>query len=198
MSLASRVEARLVISDDTLPEVMTDFVVAVGCTLAPGGRELSPQTAVIAQRALELWRAGKARRLIALGSGYHPGQMPCTEAELIARFWLEQGIPSGYIIEAGRSYNTRQNAEELRDTLEQIGIDATMIIEPRMIVVAQQLHARRVKLAFRKVLGPDFRISVVKAPSPYGGSSKWFLNTFWAFLIWDTLSLAYFKVRGWI
>lgn len=193
MGLAERIERQIVVADDLLPESPADYVVAVGCTLAPGGESLSPQTAAIAEIALERYCAGKARKLIALGSGYRPGQMPCTEAELMARFWRNAGVPYEVIVEAGESFNTRQNAEELRDTLQLRGSHYATLI-----VVAQQLHARRVKLSFRKVLGPCFRISIVKAPSPYGGSSKWFMNRFSSFLLWDALSLAYFKARGWI
>ena len=186
-------ERKLVIPNDQLPKQPADFVVAVGCTLAPGGFELSPQTEEIAKVAANRYRRGRAKALIALGSGYQPGQMPNTEAGLMSQLWQKIGIGLEDIVVADESYNTYKNALELRDTLEDLEVKSGTLI-----VVAQQLHAERVKLTFQKVLGPAFTIYIVKAECRYGGSSKWFLNSPRAFLFWDTLSLVYFKLRGWI
>ena len=193
MSWAERLENWLAIDDDELPERPARCVVAVGCTLDPSGLALSPQSWAIAVKAADLYFRGHAEELVALGSGYKPGQMPFTEGELMLFLWRTRDIPNKAIVVADTSYNTRLSALELKETLQDLGI-----VRGDLIVVAQQLHARRVKLSFQKVLGPAYRIYMVKTQSKYGGSSKWFMGTFWRFLLWDTLSLALFKVRGWI
>jgi len=191
MTLTHRIERMFEMKGTPVtPLPKADVIAAIGCSLAPDW-QAGPQTYEIACLSAELYRAGAAPKVALIGSGYKPGQMPTTEAQQMYRICYNYKVPSEVCVLEGNSFNTRENALAFARLAEQHGWQS-------VILVAQQLHARRVYLAFRKVLGPDFPIHVIKAHSIYGGSSKWFLNSFWAFLLWDTLSLAYFKVRGWI
>lgn len=191
MTLTERIERMFEMKDTpVVPLPRADVIAAIGCSLAPDG-QASPQTREIAFLSAELYRAGAAPKVALIGSGYKPGQMPTTEAQQMYRICYVDGVPSEACVLEGNSFNTRENALAFARLAERHGWQSG-------ILVPQQLHARRVYRAFRKVLGPDFPLHIIKARSPYGGSSKWFLNSFWAFLLWDTLSLAYFKARGWI
>jgi len=181
--------------EDPLPW-FADVVVGVGFALSRDGTECSLATLAVARRANELWSFYSGRQpesrpfLVLQGRGYKR-DMPTTEARAMRE---AIGFYSPRIILEEISYNTRMNAVEFARLAKEQGWRAA-------VVVAQQWHARRVRLAYRKALREaevDCRIKVVKAWAPYGGINKWFLN--WApwFWLWDTLSLGYFKLKGWI
>ena len=175
--------------EDPLPR-FADVVVAVGFALSRDGTKCSTATLGIARRALSEWDKLLDAMLVLQGRGYKR-DMPTTEARAMRE---AIGFYSPRIILEEISYNTRMNAVEFARLAKEQGWRAA-------VVVAQQWHARRVRLAYRKALREaevDCRIKVVKAWAPYGGINKWFLN--WApwFWLWDTLSLGYFKLKGWI
>lgn len=63
------------------------------------------------------------------------------------------------------------------------------------IIIAQQLHARRVKETFKILEKNNFKIYIIKAQSNYGGGSQRRLNNFINLLLWDTISSILFKLR---
>jgi len=190
--LLRRIEKRIVVDDDDISDVQADVIVAVGCSLAPSGLVASPQTQAIAVKAALLYRCGYAKKnRFCSGGGYKPGQMPSTEASAMRDVLIRMGVPTNNCILEYASFNTRQNALEF----------ANLAAEHRWtsaVVVAQQLHAQRVRACFRKVLGDNFR-RISSRPGPATAeSSKWVLNHFLTFLLWDTLSFAWFWLQDWV
>lgn len=183
--LQNQVEKILILPDDGISE-QVDLIIAVGDSLAPGLEKASPQSEAIALQTRELFHEGYGRKVLFLGSGYR-FKTPTTEAVEMARI---ANLPKGICIIRNSSYNTRLNALEAKGFVDSYNVKS-------MIIVAQQLHARRVWLTFRKVF-PKQKIYIRKAYSDYGGSSKWPLNSFCTFLLWEILSTVYFWLRGWV
>jgi len=183
LNLAEWLERIIVTPDDVLSK--SDVIIAIGCTLDKAGTRPSPQSAAIALKAQQLYEAGWAPNVLFVGKGYNK-PMPTTEAWAMCDL---VNLPKSVVTLEEASYTTRMNTIAIAAIMQANGWRSA-------IVVAQQLHARRVRLAIRRAC-PGRQIVVVKAWSPYGNSSKWFLNHFWTFLIWDTLALIYSKLRGW-
>ena len=175
-------EKLIVIADDPVEQAET--IIAVGCTLNRTGTKCSPMSRAIALQARERFLAGEAKYVLFVGNGYTK-PMPTTEARAMAEV---ADLPPEVCFFEERSHTTRMNALEIERIMTERGWKSA-------IVVAQQLHARRVRWALRKA--SDKKLYVVKAWSRYGDSSKWFMNYFLTFLAWDTASLLYFKLRGW-
>ena len=97
------------------------------------------------------------------------------------------------VLEEG-SHSTRLNAEELKRIMDERGWKTA-------VVVAQQLHVKRVRATFRRLMpaSEGYKIYVVAAWSLYGGSSKWIFCNFWTFCLWDrVIAWTIFRLKGWI
>jgi uncharacterized SAM-binding protein YcdF (DUF218 family) len=102
---------------------------------------------------------------------------------------IKKNVPSERLIIENKSLKTYGNAKESLTIMRKHGWKTA-------VVVAQQWHARRVKATLRKMWGSDIKFCVVKAHSPYGGNSGLVMRNFLFFLIYDTLSFIFFKIKG--
>jgi uncharacterized SAM-binding protein YcdF (DUF218 family) len=110
----------------------------------PGGRADDPgyDLSAAADRvvaAAHLWRAGQVDRLV-LSGGLVDGT---SEAELMARFAVDLGVPRTAILREPDSRTTRENAEAVASVLRAIGLGADITL------VTSALHLPRAMAEFR-------------------------------------------------
>jgi uncharacterized SAM-binding protein YcdF (DUF218 family) len=174
-------------SDDQHKE--TDAIVCIGTDVSRDGRSVSPQSQAIVDLAAKLVEEGLTEEVVFTG-GYSAGGP--TEADAMQGYWLKSGYPYIKQVSDRASTNTRQNALQSLWIADELGWK-------KLVVVSQQLHARRVRATFRKV-AKDYKgieVQVIKAWSPYGGGSQNRFNSFWRFLAWEMIGTTYFWLRGW-
>ncbi len=192
MGLCDRLAQHLEVSGNSLPDEPADVVVAVGFALSRNRLGCSPATAEIARVAYRLWRLGLAKDLLLQGKG-HRG-WPVSEAGVMLRLLgleCDVDLADQRIFREEESCNTRENAVEAGKLAKRYGWQ-------RIVVVAHWQHVRRVLRTFRRALGPDCDVYIIGVVSPPSSdSSKWFTRHPLLFSAWDTLALAYFRLRRW-
>lgn len=116
-------------------------------------------------RAIEgarIYRAGKATNVLISGGNlpWQPDAPP--EAELIAEFMVELGVPSDAIMVETASRNTRENAVNSAALLAERGWNT-------VILVTSGTHMPRAKAAFERVGVPTFAASAdIQSAGPSG------------------------------
>lgn len=192
MKLSEWIERKIVIDDDPLIGTY-DAVIGIGIDTTPDGKNASSHSEAVAWKCRELLLAGRVRRILFTG-GYHVPGGRC-EAETMWAVLAAQTPPNLF---------TEQTGLELTANRTYLNADATRSIAEknrwqRVIVVAQQLHARRVKATFAKRWeGSNIKIAVVKSWGDYTQNySQRRLRSFWNFLVWDSLSFLLGKLKGW-
>jgi uncharacterized SAM-binding protein YcdF (DUF218 family) len=181
----SWIERSFETEDDDLP-AKADVIIAIGADVSRDGKSASPYSRAIAEKAVELYRQGKASAVLLVGGNSAGG---VTEAGGMALV-VADCIPRSNLLHEAESRNTIENAKLALPILQTNGWTSA-------IVVAQQWHARRVRAIFRKRWGEaGIRVFVVKAHSNYGGGSQLRLAHFLAFFVWDTVGFLYAKLRG--
>jgi uncharacterized SAM-binding protein YcdF (DUF218 family) len=97
--------------------------------------------------AAALFRAGKAKWIVIAAGNRpdHPGDE--IEADAIAQFLGQLGVPDSAIRREKESRTTRENAANVRPILEQLGAR-------RVLLVTSALHMPRALKTFEKVWGP--------------------------------------------
>lgn len=195
LSLAKALEHLLVGEDDRTPS-RAEVIAAIGETLAPDLYQPSPQTKRVAEVAAYLLRDGRAPAIAFIGRGYPP-RVEARRSEAAAMREVASSIvdlAQYEVVMERESYDTRANGVALKEVMDAHGWKSA-------IVVAQQLHMKRVRDVFRKLMPEEegYYIRVVAAWSPYGGSSKWIFRSFWTFLLWDrVIAWGVFRLKGWI
>lgn len=192
MKFSEWLERHIVIDDDPLTGTY-DAAIGIGIDTTPDGRNASPHSEAVAWKCRELLFGGRVRHILFTG-GYHVPGGRC-EAETMWAVLATQ-TPSNLFAE--------QTGLELTANRTYLNADAARSIAKknkwrRVIVVAQQLHARRVKATFAKRwAGSDIEVAVVKAWGQYTQNcSQRRLRSFWNFLMWDSLSFLLGKLKGW-
>jgi hypothetical protein len=99
---------------DDLPEHV-DAIVIGGC------RDIG-----LAQRAAELYHAGISKQILI--TGYRPGYMQVTEAELLAAKCVELGVPKEVIILEKEARNTGENIRLAARALQERNISTHSVI----------------------------------------------------------------------
>lgn len=185
----SLVERSFETEDDDLPE-KADVIIAVGADVSRDGQFASPYSRAIAEKAVKLYRQGKARAVLLVGGNTAEGMTGgVTEAGGMALV-VGNRIPRGNLLLETESRNTIENARLALPILQAKGWTSA-------IAVAQQWHARRVRAILRKTWGETgIRVFVVKARSDYGGGSQLRLAHFLAFFVWDAVGFTYAWLRG--
>ena len=119
------------------PAPSADAIVVLGCALLPDDAP-SPALRRRVERAIELYRAGAAPRLVLSGGG----PKRCAEAEAMRELALRAGIPAASLLLEPRSRNTFENAVETAALLNSEGLT-------RIILVSEAYHLPRAALLFR-------------------------------------------------
>ncbi|HSN89859.1 MAG TPA: YdcF family protein [Anaeromyxobacteraceae bacterium] len=136
------------------PGVVYDVAIVLGGALdaeasrASGRAELD-QAGDRAVAALELWREGRARRLLLSAGLLHPRPGEPAEAERLAERLRAWGVPEEAIVLETRSRNTRENAVESARIVRERGFGSVLL-------VTSAAHMPRALGCFRAVgLEPD-------------------------------------------
>jgi uncharacterized SAM-binding protein YcdF (DUF218 family) len=180
-------EGKFLTKDDDLP-AQADVVIAVGIDVSKDGKNASPYSASVAQKALEIFNDDKAKNILLCG-GYRLNQ-GLTEAELMHALIARQVLDPEKVFLETQSKQTYLNADLTLQILQEHGWHSA-------IIVAQQWHARRVRATFKKRwANTGIKIYVIKAPSEYGSGSQKQLDHFITFCLWDTLAFVASKLKG--
>ena len=181
-------EKLLVIKDDRVL-VAADAAIGIGIDIALNKRFASPQSKAVASKCLDLYKSGHAQNILLTGA-YTQGLIPITEAQAMCDVIAWQIPWENIFLDQDNSNTTLDNAVNTLAIAREEGWS-------NVIIIAQQLHARRVKATFkRQWRDSDINFMVVKAWSGYGGGTQYRLRSFLSFLIWDTLSFIYFKLKN--
>jgi len=115
-----------------------DCIFVPGAAVRPG-RNPSDALQYRLEAALELYRAGRAPLLVVAGGG----QGDYAEAEVMAQWLLENGVPPGAIIKEATSRTTRENARNAAPMMRERGIRTAL-------VSTQWFHVQRTRAALRQ------------------------------------------------
>jgi hypothetical protein len=140
-------------SAPTPPTYRADAIVVLGRTPEPDG-SLPPIGRQRVERAVALWRAGIAPRLILSGRhGLMVDDSPMTEAEGMARHALALGVPRELL----------HLEDESRDTIGNAYFVLRRWLEPNawrtIRVVTSDFHVTRTAWVFQKILGDAYDVS---------------------------------------
>ncbi len=105
------------------PEYDRDYVVILGCRIRPDGT-LYPLIRARVDRAVSFMKAQLAatgKQAILIPSGGQGADEPMAEAEAMAQYMREQGIPDELILPENRSATTRENMLFSRRLIEERG-----------------------------------------------------------------------------
>jgi uncharacterized SAM-binding protein YcdF (DUF218 family) len=141
--------------EPALQPVVDAIIILGGFTSIPEGANETIEVSDGVDRlflGLRLFREGKAPHLV-LAGGAPYGSTP--ESVVMARLYEELGISKEVLLLEKKSRNTRENAVNLREMTEAIGMN-------RVLLVTSASHMRRAQAVFEKV-GFD----VVPAPTDY-------------------------------
>lgn len=117
------------------------LAVVLGAQVRAGGvpsRTLAAR-ARHAGRLYVLGRLGRNARVILSGG---VGEHPPSEAEVMAKILVEQGVPETEIIREAASHSTRQSAHHVATLARELDID-------EVVVITDPLHCVRAAAAFR-------------------------------------------------
>jgi uncharacterized SAM-binding protein YcdF (DUF218 family) len=120
-------------------------------------------------RAVALYRTGQARKLLFTG-GFN-AKIGATEAEEMAAFARDCGVPESDILVEPRARHTGENVQFARDIIEAaFGPGAA----PSLMLVTIHYHLRRALIAARKYFPPPVKIGWSCYPSRHYSASDWF------------------------
>lgn len=124
-----------------------DAIIVAGCRVLPDGRP-SVALARRVDRAIELWRAGLAPRVVFTGG---LGDVGPSEASSAARYAEGRGLVAGTALLEEQSTSTWENARFAADMLERtLGRDRSAI---GVVVVTDRYHVVRAKRVFQRHFG---------------------------------------------
>lgn len=188
MSFWKWLEKKLVTADDEIPSSGADVIIGVGIDVSSDGRSASPYSKSVANKCGHLFKEGAGKRIIFTGGYLKPRVSGVTEARGMEKH-LTLDIDRRFLTLENVANRTWLNADYTLPLIEQH--------ERRVLIVAQQWHARRVRATFKwRWQGRDIDIRVVKAWSDYGGGSQKRLDHFWSFVFWDSCAFIISKLKG--
>lgn len=112
-----------------------DVIVVPGAALRDGGSRLSWSLERRMDRAIELFHEGYAPMMIVSGGG----EGAWSEADAMARYAIERGVPSNCVALDRGGLTTRATADNVSKVLKN---------DERVLVVSQWIHLPRIRLAF--------------------------------------------------
>lgn len=128
------------------PRLGADVIVVLGCRLKRG--RAGPLLASRLERGLEVYRAevaaGGDPMMVASGGQGHGATV--TEADAMADYLEDAGVPAGKIVRENRSRNTEEN---LRYTAAELA--ARLPADTRMTVVTSDFHVLRTAALARRL-----------------------------------------------
>lgn len=188
MSFWTWFENKFATTDDILTDYPADVIICIGIDIASDGYGPSPSSREVAYKGRQLLSQGKGRQILISGGYHYKGLSEARAMEIV----IKKVFFNTHILLDERPNRTWLNADcSLEYMLAHDWKTA--------IVVAHPWHARRVKATFKKRWkNSGCQFAVVKAKSAYGYGSQKRLDSFWRFLIWDSLAFIFSKFKGYI
>lgn len=156
---------------ESLPRA--DAIVVLGGAMVPPSATLPyPDLNMAADRvwhAARVYRAGKAPLIVASG-GSEPDVSAMPEAEAMAGFLAELGVPPTAILREGRSRNTRENAEFTAALLRGRQVRSVLL-------VTSALHMRRAAAEFERAGFQVVPAATDHSLAKVGGLRRWLPDT---------------------
>jgi uncharacterized SAM-binding protein YcdF (DUF218 family) len=122
---------------------VADAVVVLGHRPPLRGTEVEPETQARVERGVSLWRSGRAPQLVMTGG---PSTRHAIEADVMAAYARERGVPPSQLLRERESLDTIENA---RNTLALLRTRLGQKRAPRVILVTSDYHIRRATRLFR-------------------------------------------------
>ncbi|MBQ3222893.1 MAG: YdcF family protein [Clostridia bacterium] len=113
------------IKEETTPEPgKADCIIVLGAKVRPEG---DPSTALLRrlEKALECYEKGLAPAIIVCGA--QGADEPCTEAEAMKKWLVEQGVPPEAVIEERESTSTEENLANAKAIMEEKGMRTCIV-----------------------------------------------------------------------
>lgn len=192
--LAALLAAVVVATHSLLLQAMGDFLIAAE-PLEPADAivVLAGQSSTRAERAVELYRAGLAPRLIVSDERIRTHGLSATWAELYRAGVARLPVPESVVTILPLSTSTYDEAVWSREVLRQHGLRSA-------IVVTDAFHSRRSGLVFRRQFEPAGLVARVSpAGDPATALKGWWLDEDKALNVLSEYGkLTYYVVRGWL
>ncbi len=135
------------------PQVM----IVLGCKVMPSGVP-SVLLKDRLDKAYDYWVEHPQMTIVV--SGGQGSDEPTTEAQCMAEYFIELGVPREQILQEGNSHNTNQNIRYSIHLLYESGFDTTA----DMMVVSNDFHLTRTRLIWSRAVGTAENLSVLAAP----------------------------------
>ena len=147
---AGLVAARIYSYRDARSDAPADAAVVLGA--AVWGAEVSPVFRERINHGIDLYRAGRVRKLIFTGGRGNSGEP--TESAAARRYAIERGVPAGDILIEEKSHITYENILYAKEVADARGVRSVLI-------VSDPLHMRRAVLMAR-----DVGLAAEPSPTP--------------------------------
>lgn len=137
------------------PQVM----VILGCQVRADGPSILLKDRL--DTALDYWEEHPELTIVV--SGGQGENEPVSEAEGMADYLVEHGVPEEQIVREDQSFNTAQNLRNTKALLDERGYDAAQGV----VVVSNGFHLARVRMLWGRVWGGTDNLSTLAAPSSH-------------------------------
>lgn len=137
------------------PQVM----VILGCQVRADGPSILLKDRL--DTALDYWEEHPELTIVV--SGGQGENEPVSEAEGMADYLVEHGVPEGQIVREDQSFNTAQNLRNTKALLDERGYDGAQGV----VVVSNGFHLARVRMLWGRVWGGADNLSTLAAPSSH-------------------------------
>ena len=164
-----------------------DVIVSFGIGVRKNG-EASSLSKAVAMKATELYKQGFAPKILFTGGFSQNG---VTEAEAMQKVAIKEGGLAKDIILETDSKNTYINVKNSLKIIKRM--KAT-----RILIVAQAIHARRVRATFKKCMPDNYTLYWSSAKSDYDiVPNQKRLRSEDRFLLWEIYRINQFRLNGW-
>jgi uncharacterized SAM-binding protein YcdF (DUF218 family) len=130
-------------------------ILLLGAAVWPGGRA-SPTLARRTRWAARLWHASAASAIVPCGG---TGKHSPSEADVMRRLLIEDGVPAAVIHPETRSTSTAENIAYARPILKDLGLGAVLIVSDAYHLPRAALIARRLGLEVQTAAPPWHKAS---------------------------------------
>ena len=110
------------------------------------------------EEGLAYWQEN-SEMVIVVSGGQGPDE-PTTEAQCMAEFYIEAGVPEDQIFLEGKSSNTNENIRYSLEILEENGYDGA----DDLMIVSNGFHITRARMLFERVTGSADNLSTLAGP----------------------------------
>lgn len=189
-----------VTTPDLKPTQKYDYAVVLSGMIWYDARQNKPQFMRGADRlfqVLPLLHNGQVKKIIITGGSGSITHQEEKESLILKNYLVKIGIPDSCIITESNSRNTRENAEETKKILDQLGVKDSVLF------VSSAFHLRRGKGCFEKV---GMTKLVLYPTDRYSGPRKFELGYLlvpnpdameqWGLLIHEITGYLVYKLRG--